>query len=122
MTSVPIKIMQNSVYVQASVNGQPVMFILDTGDAIGPVFNSMDASRLFLPQQGVIGVSGAGGATQNYGTQASITLGNATYENEPGAIDPYLQGPSLLGLPFFLSKAKKLSFDFDANTLELDSK
>lgn len=101
------------------MNGQQVMFILDTGDAIGPVFNAMDAMRLNLPQMGVIGVSGAGGATQNYGTQATIKLGDATYENEPGAIDPYLQQSSLLGLPFFLKVAKSLTFHFDTGTLEL---
>jgi predicted aspartyl protease len=119
MTQVPLQVYSNSVYVQATVNGQSVLFILDTGDAIGPVFNSLDAQRLGLKQLGVIGVSGAGGATQNYGTQASITLGDKTYDDEPGAIDPYLQGPSLLGLPFFLKESQRLTFDFAAGTLEL---
>lgn len=111
--------MDNSVYVKATVNNQPVLFILDTGDAIGPVFTAIDAERLGLPRLGVIGVSGAGGATQNYGTQATVQLGEAVYDNEPGAIDPYLQGASLLGLPFFLSRATRLTFDFSGNTLEI---
>lgn len=121
-TSIPMRIQYNSVLVEAVVNGDACLFILDTGDAIGPVFNASDANRLGLKRYGVIGVSGAGGATENYGTVANINLGLLEYPQEPGAIDPYLQGHSLLGLPFFLKVVKSMTFDFVEHKLRLDPK
>jgi hypothetical protein len=121
-TEIPFRVIRNSLYIKAGAAGQPCLFILDTGDAIGPVFNSADAERLDLKATGVIGVSGAGGATENYGTETDIMLGDLTFQGEPGAIDPYLQGPSLLGLPFFLGKARLLTFDFTRGILAIEPK
>ena len=60
MTTVPIEIVNDSVLIHAAVNGQPVSFILDTGDAIGPVFTAADAARLGLVQGAPFGVEGRG--------------------------------------------------------------
>lgn len=120
MTRVPIALVNNSILIEAVVNGMRVDFILDTGDAIGPVFNSRDAVSLQLPVGDVIPVSGAGGATVSYKTIADISVGKALYQNEPSAIDSNLQGYSLLGLPFFLAKCKLMTFDFHHGLLILE--
>jgi predicted aspartyl protease len=116
---IPFHIKQNSIVLEAEANGQPTAFILDTGDAIGPVFSAEDAERLGLSATGEIGVSGAGGAVEEYSTVATITLDGLTYTDEPSAIDVSL-GASLLGLPFFLSKASSFSFDLDAGVLTVE--
>jgi len=50
-------------------------------------------------------------------TQADIQLGPFTYPGELGAIDPNLEGPSLLGLPFFSGRLSFLGFDFQGREL-----
>ena len=117
MASVPIEIVQDSIVIKAAVGGHPVSLILDTGDAIGPVFNSADAARLGLQRGEPFGVEGAGGASTSYETTASITFDDVTYPDEPSAIDDDLQGDSLLGLPFFLQKCAVLSLDFRTRQL-----
>lgn len=112
MASVPIQIQNNAIYVQAAVNSKDVVFVIDTGDAIGPVFNAADAQALSLPNTGSIGASGAGGSVQLYATQATIGLGGITYTDESGAVDVNLEGNSLLGLPFFIKQGGVLAFDF----------
>jgi len=107
---VPIQIVNDSIVVQGSVNGQPVTFVLDTGDAIGPTFSSADAQRLGLVPSGSFGVEGAGGASQVQACTASVTLGNDTWHSEPSAIDPDL-GQSLIGFPFFARECSILSLD-----------
>src|SRR5437899_2010176 len=121
MATVPISIQQDSILVQGSVNGQDVLFIVDTGDAVGPVFNANDAVQLNLPNEGPLNVSGAGGAVEIYATQASIHLGGLVFENESGAVDTNLNGPSLLGLPFFIKQGGVLAFDFAHGTLTVGS-
>jgi len=117
--TVPIEIQQDSIVIKAVVNGQQTPFVLDTGDAVGPVFTQADASRLGLQQGAPFGVEGAGGASTSYATTASITFDSVTYDSEPAAIDDDLTGESLLGLPFFLARASSLSFDFTAGTLSM---
>ena len=112
-----LRVDNNSLVISALVNGKPVDFVLDTGDAIGPTFNAADAARIGLPQGAAEGVEGAGGASSVYATTASIRLGSALFDNEPGAVDPDLDGPSLLGLPFFLAKGGALILDWADNTL-----
>jgi predicted aspartyl protease len=119
LSTVPFRIDQDSVIIEGTANGSPVDFVLDTGDAIGPVFNSADAERLGLKPEGQMDVSGAGGASTSYTTTASIGLGGDTWDGEPSAIDTELQGPSLLGLPFFLARCKFLGFDLQHQTLVL---
>jgi hypothetical protein len=119
VSAVPIDISDGSILVHAVVNGQEVVFVLDTGDAIGPVFNSADAQRLSLPQGQPLGVEGAGGASTAYQTTASITFDDITYVNEPAAIDLDLTGQSLLGLPFFLARTETVDFNWTARTLSL---
>jgi hypothetical protein len=119
VTSVPIEIQDASIYVHAVVNGQPVVFIVDSGDAVGAVFTSADAARLGLVQGQPFGVSGAGGASSAFETTANISFDDLTYPDEPSAIDLDLQGQSLLGLPFFLAKAAKLTFDLTAQRLSM---
>lgn len=119
MTAVPIEIQDDSIVISAKVNGRPVDFILDTGDAIGPTFTQSDAARLGLTQGAPFGVEGAGGASSACETTASITFDDVTYDSEPSAIDDDLQGQSLLGLPFFLAKCEVLSFDFTTRQLTL---
>jgi gag-polyprotein putative aspartyl protease len=119
VTTVPIEIQDDSVLIHATVGGQPVSFILDTGDAIGPVFTQADAARLGLVRGAPFGVEGAGGSSSAYQTTASITFDDVTFTDEPSAIDDDLQGNSLLGLPFFLAKAGTLTFSFTARTLSL---
>lgn len=117
--SVPIEIQDDSVVISAVVNGKPVSFVLDTGDAIGPTFTAADASRLGLVKGAPFGVEGAGGASSAYQTTADITFDDLAYAAEPSAIDDDLEGSSLLGLPFFLAKAAVLSFDLAARTLSM---
>lgn len=114
---VPFSVVSDSVVLHAVANNRSVDFILDTGDAIGPVFNSEDAERLGLQPTGEIGVSGAGGATTNYSCVATVKLESVQYVDEPSAIDTQLQGSSLLGLPFFLKISSQLTFDFSRNVL-----
>lgn len=118
---VPIKIVGASVYVVGEVNGHPCLFIIDTGDAVGPVFNVIDARRLGLKPASEFQVSGAGGSSTSYATKADVKLGMTGFEGEAAAIDPYLAGASLLGLPFFLSKCAKLTFDFENSKLIMSS-
>ena len=66
VTTVPIGIQDDSIYVHASVNGQQVVFIVDSGDALGPTFTGADAARLGLVQGQPLGVEGAGGASTAY--------------------------------------------------------
>jgi len=119
VTTVPIEIADASVVISATVNGKPVSFVLDTGDAIGPTFTAADATRLGLAKGAPFGVEGAGGASSAYETTASITFDDATYPDEPSAIDDDLEGSSLLGLPFFLAKCGTLTFDFTARQLSM---
>jgi predicted aspartyl protease len=119
VSTVPIEISEDSLLIHAVVNGQPTPFVLDTGDAIGPVFTASDASRLGLQQGEPFGVEGAGGASTSYATTATITFDDVTYAGEPAAIDDDLTGESLLGLPFFLARTSSLSFDFAAGTLSI---
>ncbi len=117
MTSAAFDLYQNSVIIAGMVNDLPVDFVLDTGDAVGPVFNSADAARLGLPQQSAEQVSGAGGLSTTYATVATVNFDDRTYPDEPAVIDPDLQGPSLLGLPFFVAKCQVLLFDFSGRDL-----
>jgi predicted aspartyl protease len=117
MPTVPFRLEQTAILVDGLVNGRQVSLTVDTGDAIGPTFNSADAKALGLPALGPLDVSGAGGSVEIQKTQADITLGGTTFGSEPGAIDPNLQGTSLLGLPFFLRQGGKLCFDFDSSQL-----
>lgn len=117
MASTAFQVQNNSILVEGFVNGIRILFIIDTGDAIGPVFNTQDAQTLNLPDLGPLGVSGAGGAVQIAATEANIILGGKSFPKEPSAIDPNLQGPSLLGLPFFLKQGGTLAFDFDNGQL-----
>ena len=121
MATVPIQLEGNSILVHGSVNNQDVIFIIDTGDAVGPVFNTEDAARLQLKNEGSLDVSGAGGGVQIYATKANIHLGGIIFQDEPGAIDSNLQGPSLLGLPFFIKQGGIMAFDFQNNTLSIGS-
>ena len=109
---VPMTVQDTSIVVQGTVNGQPVEFIVDSGDAIGPTFTSADAQRLGLKPSGELGIEGAGGASAVQPTTADVTLGNSTWQAEPSAIDPALTGTSLIGLPFFLRECSALTFDF----------
>lgn len=117
--TVPIEITQDSIVIGATVNGKPVSFVLDTGDAIGPTFTAADAQRLGLVQGQPFGVEGAGGASSAYQTTASVTFDGITYADEPSAIDLDLQGQSLLGLPWFLARTSEVTFDWAARTLSL---
>jgi hypothetical protein len=122
VTSVGFALQQQSVLVTATVNDQAVQFVLDTGDAIGPVFTAADAARLKLVQGEPFGVEGAGGASTSYQTTANITFDDRVYLSEPAAIDGDLEGNSLLGLPFFVAKCPALLFDFNASQLTLIGK
>jgi len=119
VTTVPVEIVNGSIVIHAAVNGQPAVFVLDTGDAIGPTFTAAEAARLGLVQGQPFGVEGAGGQSSAYETTASITFDGITYADEPSAIDLDLAGQSLLGLPFFLARTETLTFSWAARTLSL---
>lgn len=121
MATVPFQVTNSSIVIEGLVNGQPVTFVVDTGDAIGPTFNASDAKALALPNLGPLDITGAGGSVEISKTQADITLGGTTYVSEPSAIDTNLDGPSLLGLPFFLRQGGILSFDFDNGALSFEA-
>lgn len=113
------RLVNNAIIIMGSVNGKPVEFILDTGDAIGPVLNAADAARVGAVPGASFGVSGAGGATTSNETEIDVAFGGAAFSQEPAAIDANLQGPSLLGLPFFLAKCKVLAFQWDNGVIEM---
>jgi hypothetical protein len=121
LATVPIEIQNGSILVHASVDSKDVIFIVDTGDAVGPVFNAADATMLNLSNLGELSVSGAGGAVQIYSTKADVSLGGIVFTQEDGAVDTNLQGPSLLGLPFFVKQGGVLTFDFHNATLTFAS-
>lgn len=112
MSTVPFRVENDSIVISAVVDDQPVTFILDTGDAIGPVFTAQDAERLGLVAGQSFGVSGAGGESTSYETTSDVTFDDKTFKNEPSAIDMDLQGTSLLGLPFFYEKCLELRLNF----------
>jgi predicted aspartyl protease len=122
LKTAPIEVVSDSIAIHATVNGQPVTFVLDTGDAIGPVFTAADAARLHLVQGAPLGVEGAGGASTACQATATIEFDNVTFPDEPSAIDTQLQGQSLLGLPFFLAKAAAFGFDLADGQLFLLAK
>jgi predicted aspartyl protease len=119
MSTVSFEIYNNSILLTGKANGQDIDFILDTGDAIGPVFNSEDSDRLHLVPIQAETVSGAGGESPIDSCRATVQLGDDIFENEPSAIDPSLQGPSLIGLPFFLNNCSSITLDFDNGELIL---
>lgn len=119
MTAVPFRLEGDAVVILGSVNGQPVEFVLDTGDAVGPVFTPADAARLGLAQGAAQSVEGAGGAAPVYQTVASVSFGHRVWAAEPSAVDPGLAGYSLLGLPFFVRETAGLLFDFRGLSLTL---
>jgi hypothetical protein len=119
VSSVPIEIQDDSILVHGVVNGQSVVFVVDSGDALGPTFTSADAGRLGLVQGEPLGVEGAGGASTVYATTATVTFDDITYADEPGAIDDDLTGNSLLGLPWFLERTAEASFNWPARQLSL---
>lgn len=108
---------QNAIVITGAVNGKGCTFVLDTGDAVGPVFNAADAQRFGLVQGQPLGVSGAGGAATIFATTANVSLRGTVFEGENCAIDVNLQGHSLLGLPWFIAKAQWFMIDFDAGEL-----
>lgn len=111
------RLVRSSIVIAGYANRVPVEFILDTGDAIGPVLNSADAGRTGAQQGPAFGVSGAGGATTSYETEVDISFGGTTWHGEPGAIDTNLEGPSLLGLPFFTRNFSGFYFDINNSLL-----
>lgn len=114
---VPFEIEGNSIVIPLKINGVETVAILDTGDAVGPVMSAADAQRCHVRAESAMQVSGAGGAASAYTAHMRVNLGGVVFFHEAGAIDQNLQGPSLLGLPFFLAKASVLAFDFDAGVL-----
>jgi predicted aspartyl protease len=117
---IPIDLTTNpgSILVAAIINGTPTPLVLDTGDAVGPVFNAADAATLNLVPGDPLDVTGAGGTASGIvATTATVQLGDQEWSDEPCAIDPNLQGPSLLGLPFFLALDAMLLFDFQGSRL-----
>jgi predicted aspartyl protease len=116
---VNFRIVEDSIVIAALVNGQTVECVLDTGDAIGPVFTAADAARLKLVKGAPFGVEGAGGASTSYESVATVQFDSRIFKNEPVAIDESLADQSLLGLPFFLGKCQSLSFDFQTGILTM---
>lgn len=119
--SIPFQVLNGSIVLPVTLNGVTVQCILDTGDAIGPVLTVADAQRCNVQPTGVIEISGAGGVSDVYTCDVTVGVGTATFTNESGAIDPDLSD-SLLGLPFFLARAKSMTFDFTNHKLSADWK
>lgn len=103
-----------SIFVDAKFNGSTVNALVDTGDAVGPVVPQSLAQQLGLPDDGPLGVSGAGGAVQLRATHLDVELGGATFPAESGAIDPSLD-IAIIGLPFFDKVGTLLDFEFSAD-------
>ena len=109
--TVPFTVQNNAVFVQAKFNGVDVNALVDTGDAVGPIAPSALAQQLNLPDDGPLGVSGAGGAVQLKKTHFDVELGGAVFPAESGAIDSSLD-IAIIGLPFFEKIGPLLDFDF----------
>ncbi len=109
--TVPFTVQNNAVFVQAKFNGADVNALVDTGDAVGPIVPQSLATELNLPNDGPLGVSGAGGAVQLTATHLDVELGGASFPAESGAIDPGLD-IAIIGLPFFEKIGPLLDFDF----------
>jgi predicted aspartyl protease len=111
-------VQDDSIVVPGIVNGKPVTFVVDTGDALGPTLNSADAEATGIELGDPLDIEGAGGESSVYQAKATVEMGDTTFTNEPVFVDTDLEGPSLLGLPFFLAKAPHdLDFNFGAGYL-----
>ena len=119
MALAAIRSENGSLVVSAVINSKPCDMVIDSGDAIGPTFTTADATRLGLPVGTAEGIEGAGGASSVYQTTASVAVGDAVFQDEPCAVDPQLQGYSLIGLPFFQAKGNGLLLDWHDRTLLL---
>lgn len=119
--SIPFKVRNGSIILTVTFNGRIAECVLDTGDAIGPVLTVADAERCAVQPAGVAQVAGAGGISEVWTCDVTVGLGSATFTDEAGAIDPDL-AMSLLGLPFFLARAKSVSLDFARGELSAEWK
>jgi predicted aspartyl protease len=114
----PFRVENDSIVVPGTVNGHDVEFVIDTGDALGPTLNSADAEAAGVNATESVDIEGAGGESSVTQGEATVEMGDSTFTNETVFVDSDLSGPSLLGLPFFLSKAPHdLDFNFGAGYL-----
>jgi predicted aspartyl protease len=114
-----IRIENDSIVVEISVNGHSIDAVLDTGDALGPTLTAADAKTCGVTPGAPIGVEGAGGASTAFSAVMNVGLGGDVYTSEPGAIDNDLEGMSLIGLPWFLDKCDTLVLALKAGELLL---
>ena len=99
-----------------TINGQPVVFLLDTG-ATGVAVPEALARRLGLPRGRAFLSNTANGAARAYETQLQeVALGAITLSNVRASISPGLQMDEvLLGMSFL----KHIEFSQRGNTLTL---
>lgn len=82
-TTVPFQLVNNHIYVQASVNGsKPLMFIVDTGGH--DILTPMTARMLGVQTQGSRTAGGSGNdfAQSGFARVSSISVGGATLTNQ----------------------------------------
>jgi len=83
-TTVPIRILNNHIYADASVNGSaPMPFIFDTGGHT--ILTPATAKALDIRPQGSVTATGGGDATAQSGQAVArtITVGGVTLTNQP---------------------------------------
>jgi aspartyl protease family protein len=108
---------RNGHYVaNGTINGQPVVFFLDTGATIVSIPETT-ANRLNLKRGMAIQVNTANGAITTYHTKLnSIALGKIELHNVRASINPHIQSNDiLLGMSFL----KHLEFTQRGDTLIL---
>lgn len=98
------------------INGQPVVFMLDTGASDISIPLAV-ARRLGLPRGRPVTYQTANGPAVNYATRLdSVTLGTITLTDLPASINPNVEDMDvLLGMSFL----KHLEFSQKGNTLTL---
>jgi aspartyl protease family protein len=107
---------QGHYVTSGMINGQPVVFLLDTGATVVSVPENI-AETLGLKAGPPGYAQTANGVIKTYATRiASIGLGDIHLENIPAQINPYMSGREiLLGMSFL----KKLELTQKGDTLTL---
>jgi hypothetical protein len=122
--TVPFRLLNNHIYVMASINGrQPIPFVFDTGAT--DILQDFSAKRLGIPVEGTLPGGGFGDQIASFGLARvkSVSLGGLTLpdqvfgtEQSPGWIAVEgAQSDGLLGYEFV--KRAVLSIDYAERTL-----
>jgi hypothetical protein len=121
--TVPFRLLNNHIYVQASIDGQPVPFVFDTGAT--DILEESAARRLGIPVQGALPGGGFGDQIASFGFAKvkSVSLGGLTLPDQVfGTVGSAgwiaVEGADSAGLlGYEFAKRAVLSIDYARRTL-----